>query len=151
MGQRLELAKIHEGGLTHMKKIWSSLLIFAVLALGMANLSFAEKPMEAVAAGVTLTATDVTSTITVFAGSALPCSKAKFTNPDPTFVVFVTQAANTYTANTQYWFPIPPNMTVELNQLNDGTLNWYGKVSPTPKTIATGYYSTKPSKRNPWY
>lgn len=151
MDDGLNFTHITPKGDQIMKRFFALLFCFALLVLSMANLSMAERPMDGVSAGVTLTATNVTSTITVIAGSELPCSKAKFTNPDPTFVVFVTQAANTYTANAQYWFPVPPNMTVSFDEINDGTKYWYAKVSPTPKTIATGYLSTKPSKKHPWY
>lgn len=134
-----------------MKKFFTSFFYFILFLLSLTILARAERPMESVAAGVTLTATNVTSTITALAGSNLPCSRSIITNPDPTYVVFITQAANTYTAYTQYWYPIPPNQTVDFNQVNDGTKYWYSKVSPTPLTIATGYKATKPSRINPWY
>lgn len=134
-----------------MKRLLTSLFCFTLLVLALATVAAAERPMDGVAAGVTLTATDVTSTLTAIRGSNLPCSKAQITNPDPTFVVFVTAAANTWTAVAQHFYPVPPNMTVSFDEINDGTKYWYAKVSPTPKTIATGYLSTKPSKKHPWY
>lgn len=134
-----------------MKRFLTSLFCFTLLVLALASFAAAERPMDGVAASVTLTATDVTSTLTAILGSNLPFSKAQFTNPDPTFVVFVTAAANTYTAVYQHFFPIPPNATVSIDEINDGTKYWYAKVSPTPKTIATGYHSTKPSRKHPWY
>jgi hypothetical protein len=128
-----------------MKKIWSLLLIVAVLALGLASLGFAEA--AGTRTNVTLTATNVTSTTTALLGSNLPCSKMQISNPDPTYVVFVTMAPNTYTADAQYFVPVPPNKILTIDQYNDGTNYVYAKVSPTPKTIATGFISDKRSSR----
>lgn len=135
-----------------MKKIFGLTMALIVVLLTSAFTAQAvQGPVVALEKGTTLTAASVTSTITVFPGSNKACSNATITNTDTTYNLYVTQAPNTWTANYQHWFPIPPGGSVTFAGNQTTTLYWYGKVSPTPLTVESGYYAEEPQRTNPWY
>jgi hypothetical protein len=101
---------------------------------------------------VTMTSTDVTSTVTEIDGSELGRAECIVTNPNTSFDIYLGAGSNTYSA--RYYVTIPAGKTVRIPGHNLGgtyAINntYYAYVSPTPLTISVGFISFKPANPDP--